>query len=501
MKSILIIDDEESIRKSLEGIFIDEGYSVISEELGEEGLKIFSEKLPNAVLLDIWLSDSDGINILNSMAKINKNIPVIMMSGHSDIDTAIKTIKMGAYNFIEKPLSLDRVLITVENAIKFNELNEKKITLAQSTLGYEDELIGNSDKIKDLKSRILKAAVSDAPILITGENGTGKELVAKSLHFNSLRLEEPFIAINCAAVPEDLIESELFGHEKGAFTGALARKKGKFELADGGTLFLDEIGDMSLRMQSKILRVLQDNKFQRVGGESTVEVNTRIIAATNKNLEDEIKKGNFRSDLFFRLNVIPFFIPPLRERKEDIPVLINYFIGKFNHSNKQKLHIAIQNNAENNAEDDVMELFKNYLWKGNVRELKNIIERFAIMHGSGKITKQDVADELKIDIKECGNNNDDDDNNDKRNSKLENNSIPADLDNNKMINKYIDINSLREAKETFERDYITVKLKENNFNISNTAKKIGMSRRNLHNRIILLNIDSHIHNISAEIKE
>ncbi len=491
MKSILIIDDEESIRKSLEGIFIDEGYSVISEEFGEEGLKIFSEKLPNTVLLDIWLPDSDGINILNSMAKINKNIPVIMISGHSDIDTAIKTIKMGAYDFIEKPLSLDRVLITVENALKFNELNEKKITLAQSTLRYEDELIGNSDKIKDLKNRILKAAVSDAPILITGENGTGKELVAKSLHFNSSRREEPFIAINCAAVPEDLIESELFGHEKGAFTGALARKKGKFELADGGTLFLDEIGDMSLRMQSKILRVLQDNRFQRVGGESTVEVNARIIAATNKNLEDEIKKGNFRSDLFFRLNVIPFFISPLRERKEDIPVLVDYFIDKFNLGNKQKLYITI--------EDDAMELFKNYLWMGNVRELKNIIERFAIMHYGSKITKQDIADELKIGIEECGNNNGDNNDDDRINSKLESNiSVYQD---NKTISKYININSLRKAKEAFERDYIILKLKENNFNISNTAKKIGMSRRNLHNRIILLNIDSHIHNISTEIRE
>ncbi len=494
MKSILIIDDEESIRKSLEGIFVDEGYSVISEEFGKEGLKIFSEKLPNAVLLDIWLPDSEGISILNSMVKINKNIPVIMISGHSDIDTAIKTIKMGAYDFIEKPLSLDRVLITVENALKFNELNEKKITLAQSTLRYEDELIGNSEKIKDLKSRILKAAVSNAPILIMGENGTGKELVAKSLHFNSSRREEPFIAINCAAVPEDLIESELFGHEKGAFTSALARKKGKFELADGGTLFLDEIGDMSLRMQSKILRILQDNKFQRVGGESTIEVNTRIIAATNKNLEDEIKKGNFRSDLFFRLNVIPFFIPPLRERKEDIPVLINYFIDKFNHGNKQKLGIVI----EDNAEDDVMELFKNYLWKGNVRELKNIIERFAIMHYGSKITKQDVSDELKIDAEKCINNNDDY-NRGKISSRLENN-ICIEQDN-KIVSKYININSLREAKEAFEKDYIVVKLQENNFNISNTAKKIGMSRRNLHNRIILLNIDSHIHNISTEIKE
>ncbi len=489
MKSILIIDDEESIRKSLEGIFIDEGYGVISEEFGEEGLKTFSEKLPNAVLLDIWLPDSDGTTILNSMVKINKNIPVIMISGHSDIDTAIKTIKIGAYDFIEKPLSLERVLITVENALKFNELNEKKIVLAESIPGYEDELIGNSDKIKELKNKILKAAVSDAPILITGENGTGKELVAKSLHFNSSRLEEPFIAINCAAVPEDLIESELFGYEKGAFTGALSRKKGKFEIADGGTLFLDEIGDMSLRMQSKILRVLQDNKFQRVGGESTVEVNTRIIAATNKNLEDELKQGNFRSDLFFRLNVIPFFVTPLRERKEDIPMLVNYFIDKFNRSNKQKLYITI--------EDDAVELFKNYSWKGNVRELKNIIERFAIMYCGSRITKYDVAKELKIDMEYCEN---------KLNNAADSNIDDSDnciynIHDNNAISKYIGINSLRKAKETFEKDYIISKLKENSFNISNTAKKIGMSRRNLHNRIILLNIDNHIHNIGSEIKE
>jgi two-component system nitrogen regulation response regulator NtrX len=489
MKSILIIDDEESIRKSLEGIFIDEGYGVISEEFGEEGLKTFSEKLPNAVLLDIWLPDSDGTTILNSMVKINKNIPVIMISGHSDIDTAIKTIKIGAYDFIEKPLSLERILITVENALKFNELNEKKIVLAESIPGYEDELIGNSDKIKELKNKILKAAVSDAPILITGENGTGKELVAKSLHFNSVRAEEPFIAINCAAVPEDLIESELFGYEKGAFTGALSRKKGKFEIADGGTLFLDEIGDMSLRMQSKILRVLQDNKFQRVGGESTVEVNTRIIAATNKNLEDELKQGNFRSDLFFRLNVIPFFVTPLRERKEDIPMLVNYFIDKFNRSNKQKLYITI--------EDDAVELFKNYSWKGNVRELKNIIERFTIMYCGSRITKYDVAKELKIDIEYCENKL----NNAAGSNIADSDSCTCNINDNNAISKYIGINSLRKAKETFEKDYIISKLKENSFNISNTAKKIGMSRRNLHNRIILLNIDNHIHNIGSEIKE
>jgi two-component system nitrogen regulation response regulator NtrX len=460
MKLILVIDDEESIRHSLSGILHDEGYKVISEGYGEAGLKVFADKSPNVVLLDIWLPDSDGINILSSMIKINKSIPVVMISGHSDIETAIKTIKMGAYDFIEKPLSLDRVIITIENAIKYNDLSEKKIAFA-SSLQENIELIGNSEKIKELKSKILKAAPSEASVLIIGENGTGKELVAKSLHYQSLRSEEPFVAINCAAVPEDLIESELFGHEKGSFTGANYRKKGKFELADGGTLFLDEIGDMSLSMQSKILRVLQDDKFQRVGGETTIEANTRIIAATNKNLEEEIKKGNFRSDLYFRLNVIPFYIPSLKERKEDIPILIDYFLKKFTNEKNQSIII----------EPSALEVFKNYSWPGNVRELKNIIERLTIMNYQNNITKNDVIRELKID----------------KNTSYFIDEYDKRTENDS--NKYIDAVYFRDAKEAFEKDYLTKKLIENNYNISKTALHIGMSRRNLHKKILLLKIN------------
>lgn len=458
MKLVLIIDDEHNIRKSLEGILTDENYKVISEGSGEAGLMAFKEKSPNAVLLDIWLPDRDGIGILSDMVKFNKNIPVIMISGHSDIDTAIKTIKLGAYDFIEKPLSLDRVLITVDNAVKYNSINEKKIILANNFSG-DFELIGESDAVKSLKEKILKAAEADAPILITGENGTGKEMVAKALHFSGLRAEEPFIAINCAAIPEELIESEIFGYEKGAFTGANSKKRGKFELADGGSLFLDEIGDMSLRMQSKILRVLQDNKFQRVGGETDVEVSTRIIAATNKDLEKEMAAGRFRNDLFYRLNVIPFFIAPLRERRDDIALLIHYFIKKFNAARKFEIN------------EHAMNILKSYDWPGNVRELKNIIERFSIFNSQGKITEKDVLNELKI-------------------KQFEYESKPGiKSDNEECIEKYADAASFKTAKETFERVYLTNKLKENNNNITRTAENIGMTRRNLQKKMAALNID------------
>ena len=465
MKLILVIDDEESIRKSLEGILTDEGYKVISEGTGESGLKAFNEKSPNAVLLDIWLPDRDGVSILNDMVKANKNIPVIMISGHSDINTAIKTIKMGAYDFIEKPLSLDRVLITVENAIKFNSVSEKK-TIMASSLSGDFELIGESHSIKSLKEKISKAAPLGASVLITGENGTGKEMVARALHLSSLRKEEPFIAINCAAIPEELIESEIFGYEKGAFTGANSKKKGKFELADGGTLFLDEIGDMSLRMQSKILRVLQDNKFQRVGGETEVEVDTRVIAATNKDLEKEITLGRFRNDLFYRLNVIPFFIPPLRERRDDIPLLIDYFIKSF--SKAQVLEI----------DEPAMNALKSYDWPGNVRELKNIIERFSIFNSQNKITEEDVLNELKI-------------KNYSHKDSINNDKNKNDIGKYSDIDKgfFTDAGSFKEAKEAFERVYLINKLKENNNNITKTAENIGMSRRNLQKRMIRLKIN------------
>lgn len=452
MKLILVIDDEESIRKSLSGILTDEGYDIISEGSGETGLNAFKEMSPNAVLLDIWLPNRDGISILGDMVKADKNIPVIMISGHSDIDDAIKTIKMGAYDFIEKPLSLDRILITVENAVKYNNVSKKKAIMAGS-FSDDFEFIGESRSIRSLKEKILKAADADASVLIVGENGTGKEMVARALHLSGPKRDEPFIAINCAAIPEELIESEIFGYERGAFTGANSRKKGKFELADGGTLFLDEIGDMSQRMQSKILRVLQDNKFQRVGGESEVEVCVRVIAATNKDLAKEMVKGRFRSDLFYRLNVVPFVIPPLRERQDDIPLLINYFLNRFNNAHKLEIDkraiIALQS----------------YGWPGNVRELKNIIERFSIFNSQGKITEENVLEELKI----------------------KNYHKPDGGDNRNGYDTY-NVDSFKEAKDIFEKTYLINKLKENGNNITKTAENIGMTRRNLQRKMSLLDI-------------
>ena len=485
MKLVLIVDDEESIRSSLSGILKDEGYSVITEAGGKAGLNAFAEKSPNVVLLDVWLSDSDGSDILREMVIINKNIPVIMISGHSDIDTAIKTIKIGAYDFIEKPLSLDRLVITVENALKYNKLNEKKAILAES-LPESFELIGEAESIKNLREKIYKAAPSSAPVLITGENGTGKEIAARAVHLNSLRNSEPFIAINCAAIPEDLIESEIFGYEKGAFTGAAARKKGKFELADGGTLFLDEIGDMSLRMQSKILRVLQEGKFQRVGGDGEIESDVRVIAATNKDLEEEIKSGRFRSDLFFRLNVIPLYIPPLRERKNDIPLLVNYFVKIFG-GNTGRLEI----------DRSALDLLQSYNWPGNVRELKNIIERFSILSLYDKVTAEDVAAELKIKYPAAYENN--------GNIITEQENVIASEakqsqsyyssgenilsgENINIMESIMNADLFQQAKENFERAYLIRKLKENESNVTKTAQIIGMSRRNLQKKISALKI-------------
>ncbi len=501
MKTVLVIDDEESIRKSLSGILKDEGYNVLTEGSGKAGIKAFTEKSPNAVLLDVWLPDGDGAGVLEEMVKIDKKIPVIMISGHSDIDTAIKTIKIGAYDFIEKPLSLDRIIITVENAVKFNSLSEKKTIMAASIPNPGGrgglELVGESAAIKHLKEKIQKAAPSAAPALIAGENGTGKELVAIALHLNGLRNEEPFIAINCAAVPEDLIESEIFGYEKGAFTGAAGRKRGKFELADGGTIFLDEIGDMSLRMQSKILRVLQEGRFQRVGGESDVEADVRVIAATNKDLEAEISGGRFRRDLFYRLNVIPFFIPPLRERREDIPPLINYFIKIF-----------CGNAARLEIDEPAMDVLKNYGWPGNVRELKNIIERFSILNLHNKITAQDVIGELKIKYPAEAQNNGAGEAGgvagsdiivaspdkvvaDEAKQSPADDSPPQNILSPKNVNdseRFMSAGSFKQAKEEFERAYLIRKLRENDGNITKTARILGMSRRNLQKRISSLNI-------------
>ncbi|MBA3060087.1 MAG: sigma-54-dependent Fis family transcriptional regulator, partial [Nitrospirae bacterium] len=322
---ILIVDDEEGIRESLSGILEDEGYDILTADSGEEAVKILRETSPDLIFLDIWLTGMDGIQTLQEIKAMKPDAPVIMISGHGSIELAVKATQIGAYDFLEKPLSLERVLLVSKRAIEKRTLERENIALKEN-LTRKWRLVGESQKIRDLREQIEMAARSNSRVLIFGESGTGKEVAARLLHEKSPRAGKPFIEVNCAAIPQELIESELFGHEKGSFTGAFEKKNGKFELADGGTLFLDEIGDMSLQTQAKVLRVIETQEFQRVGGNKNINVDVRIIAATNKDLREEVKKGSFREDLFFRLNVIPLFVPPLRERKDDIPILVEYFL-------------------------------------------------------------------------------------------------------------------------------------------------------------------------------
>ncbi len=435
--TVLIVDDEESILDTLSGILEDEGYEVITASSAESALAQFREFSPEVVLLDVWLPGMDGIEILKRIKEGNNFASVIMISGHSNIDTAVNAIKLGAYDFLEKPLSLEKVLILVKRALERQELERR--------VGEERwEIVGESPQIIALKETIKKTASSQSRVLIYGESGTGKELVARAIHNESDRKHKNFIEVNCAAIPHELIESELFGHEKGSFTGAFERKKGKFEMAHEGTLFLDEIGDMSLSAQAKVLRVIETQEFQRVGGNKKIKVDVRIITATNKNLQDEIKKTNFREDLYFRLNVIPIHIPPLRERKTDIPLLAEYFLNHFAKQYGQKPKIlsklAIQG-------------LMNHDWPGNVRELKNAIERFVIMNPA----------EI-IDFKE----------------------IPYSRNETSDIYGY---RTLREAREHFERNFIIKKLKEHNWNVSKTAEEMEIERSNLHRKIKSLGIE------------
>ncbi|MBM4315703.1 MAG: sigma-54-dependent Fis family transcriptional regulator, partial [Deltaproteobacteria bacterium] len=324
-KAILIVDDEESICQTLGGILNDEGYEVVTAAGGEEALRLIEEDPPSLVLLDIWLPGMDGIEVLKAIKTGYPRTQVVMMSGHGSIETAVKATKLGAFDFIEKPLSLEKVILVINHAMEMIRLEEENLQLKQQ-VSHEYELTGQSGPIQDLKEMIGIVAPTNAWILIMGENGTGKELVARSIHRQSKRAHRSFIEVNCAAIPEDLIESELFGHEKGAFTGATAMKRGKFDLANEGTIFLDEVADMSLKAQAKVLRILQEKKYERVGGNKLIPTDVRVLAATNKDLEREMEEGRFRQDLFYRLNVIPLRIPPLRDRKEDIPLLVDWFI-------------------------------------------------------------------------------------------------------------------------------------------------------------------------------
>jgi len=383
MAHILVVDDESSIRKTLKDILEFEKHSVELASNGQEALDFLSDEEFDAVLLDIKMPGMDGLEVLEKMMQV-KDVPVIMISGHGTIETAVEAIKKGAYDFIVKPPDLNRLLITVRNALDKSDLVTQTRQL-KKVVDKKYEIVGESDKIVALKNMIERVAPSSARVLIEGENGTGKELVARQIHLQSMRAKSPFIEVNCAAIPSELIESQLFGHEKGSFTSAIRQRKGDFELAHGGTLFLDEIGDMSLSAQAKVLRALQENKIIRVGGEKDIHVDVRVIAATNKDLKAAIKSGKFREDLYHRLGVIIMQVPPLRDRKEDIPLLVNHFVGQIS---------AEQGRPLVPIEEKAIKMLQELSWSGNVRELHNVVERLLILC-SGKITTKDVERYVK----------------------------------------------------------------------------------------------------------
>ncbi len=449
--SILIVDDEPSILRTLSGLLSDEGFEVRTASNGYEALKFIEAESPDLVLLDIWMPGIDGIETLKEIKKENPFIQVVIITGHGTIETSIKATKLGAFDFIEKPLSIEKVIVAINNALNFRRLEEENRYLRKKTI-EKHSITGNSPSIKALKKQISVAAPTESWILITGENGSGKELVARTIHQLSPRADQPLIDVNCAAIPEELIESELFGHERGAFTKATTKKRGKFELANNGTIFFDEIGDMSLKTQAKILRVLQELQFQRVGGGRTLSVNVRVIAASNKDLAKEIKKGNFRNDLYYRLNVVPIDVPPLRNRLEDIPLLAEIFLNECaKKSRSQRKKITRES----------LELLCRYSWPGNVRELKNLIGRLAIMEGKDVIEDSDIPPPYNMDVG---------------------------WETDTIEKKIFSIDYLKNAKKEFEKEFLQRKLIENNNNVSQTAKSIGVGRSYLYKKIKILKL-------------
>jgi two-component system nitrogen regulation response regulator NtrX len=441
------VDDEAGIQETLSAVLRDEGFKVEITGSGEECLSLLETKSYELILLDIWLPGIDGLETLEAIQKMKNGVAVVMISGHGTIETAVKATKLGAFDFIEKPLSIEKTLLVVKNALEHKHLQEENLIL-KTELGNRYQIIGNSVPMKALRQQLGVAAPTNGRVLIFGESGTGKELVAHAMHYQSLRRSGPFVEVNCAAIPDELIESELFGHVKGSFTGASASKTGKFEKADGGTLFLDEIGDMSLKTQAKVLRALEEQRFEPIGANAPISVDVRVIAATNKNVDEEMEKGNFRRDLFYRLNVIPFFVPPLRERVEDIPVLIGHFIGEFS---------ALYGRRIKEIADDAMEILSAYYWPGNVRELKNLVERLVIMTPSMRIEARHLPSALF-----------------KGNGYLEDPS---------------EARSLSEARLAFDRDFILKKLEENNGNIARTADALGIERSHLYRKLKALKIN------------
>ena len=449
-ESILVVDDEAGVRSSLVGILGDEGYVVEAVESGEACLAALEARRYDLLLLDVWLPKMDGLETLSRVRTLDPELPVVVISGHGSIEAAVKAVRLGARDFVEKPLSLEKTLLVVKNALRQQRLEAENRALKEQ-VEHRWVMVGESSALGALRADIAQAAPSNGRVLIFGENGTGKELVARNIHFQSLRAQGPFVEVNCAAIPEELIESELFGHTRGAFTGALTAKKGKFEVADGGTLFLDEVGDMALRTQAKVLRVLQEQTVEPVGGTASITVDVRVIAATNKNLEEEIRQGRFREDLYFRLNVIPFHVPPLRERREDIGPLVRHFIAELSGEyGRRPKELA----------PEALELLAGLSWPGNVRELRNIIERLVIMTPGDRIEARNLPAPL-----------------------LAGAGPAAEPAPGGLRAAEGDFPSLAAAREDFEKRYIWKKYQESGGNMSRTAEALRVERSNLYRKM------------------
>jgi two-component system nitrogen regulation response regulator NtrX len=475
---VLVVDDEAGIRFSLKGILEDEGFEVVEAGTGEAGLALLeSGEAVDLVFLDIWLPGQDGLAVLERLKEERPDLPVVMISGHGTIETAVTALKNGAFDFIEKPLSLEKVLLAASKALEFAQLKQENLALRHSLGEQKVTLTGESPAMRELKEMIAQVAPTDAWVLITGENGTGKEIAARLLHAQSRRASQPLVAVNCAAIPEELIESELFGHEKGAFTGADKAQMGKFELAHKGTLFLDEIGDMSLKTQAKILRILQEQRFEHVGGRKTISVDVRVIAATNKDLAAEIRAGNFREDLYYRLKVFPLTVPPLRERAEDIPLLIEDFVDQLvKRGGCKRARFGLQ----------TLEMLATYPWPGNVRELKNFVERMLIIMNGRDVTPDRLPPEIltqcRVPVADAPvparpaahaaapasvvADEDDD---------LADGLLPDSFPAGPM--------DLKEARAAFEAKFLEAKLREFSGNVTKLAEAVGLDRSSLYRKL------------------
>ena len=445
-ESILIVDDERGIRETLSAVLRDEGFTADAVASGEECLKAVGRRAYGCVLLDVWLPGINGLETLRQMRDSSCDAAVVIISGHGNVETAVRATKLGAFDFIEKPLSIEKTVLTVRNALRQRQLERVNEELS-AELKEEYAMVGESVAMRALRKQINVVAPTDGRVLISGESGAGKELVARAIHAQSRRAAAPFVEVNSAAIPEELIESELFGHVKGAFTGATAAKKGKFEMADGATLFLDEVSDMSPNVQAKVLRVLEEQRFEAVGSNTPVSVDVRVIAATNKRLDEEIEKGTFRSDLFFRLNVIPFEVPPLRERLEDVPLLVDHFNQRFAKAYGKKLK---------RFDTKAIEAMQKYSWPGNVRELRNTVERVVIMHQPARVAVKD---------------------------------LPVFGDEEPPASSYR-FPSFKEASDAYHREFIQRKLDEAGGNVSRAAELMGIDRSHLYRRMRALGINA-----------